>query len=203
MKNQSTDPDNSPSYRIAWANRGVLTICLLVVLPTGAHLKGGEAAPTTTQSSAAPSATRTHVSAMPPPVATDRIPPLKQQRPNCITLYDSISAHRSPMMEFKYGQIRQAGVDATGRVEIGLKTTPAAGVHDFWGGALRVSRSCNLVAGKAVLLLDDGHAGDIFIDAVCNDGDESRIITFFGCTPLQRPICDPSHHATIAIGNTR
>lgn len=50
------------------------------------------------------------------------------------------------MMEFKFGQIRQAGVDLTGHVEIGLKTTPAAGVHDFWGGALRVSRSCNLGA---------------------------------------------------------
>jgi hypothetical protein len=99
-------------------------------------------------------------------------------------------------MEFKYGQIRQSGVDVTGHIEIGLKTTPAAGVHDFWGGALRVSRSCNLVSGKAVLLLDDGHAGAIFIDSVRDDGDDSRIITFFGCTPLQRPIADLSSHET-------
>jgi hypothetical protein len=98
------------------------------------------------------------------------------------------------MMEFKYGQIMQAGIDVTGRVEIGLKTTPAAGVHDFWGGALRVSRSSNLVTGKAFLLMEDGHAGDIYIDAVRDDGDDSRIVTFFGCTPLQRRVPDPSRH---------
>jgi hypothetical protein len=88
-------------------------------------------------------------------------------------------------MEFKYGQIAQAGADVTGRVEIGLKTTPAAGVHDFWGGAVRLSCDRELIKGKAVLYLEDGRVGQILIDSVRQDADGSRIVTFFGCTPLQ------------------
>jgi len=100
-------------------------------------------------------------------------------------------------MEYAHGEIRQAGVSVTGRTEIGLKTTPAAGKHDFWGGALRVARQCAITTGKATLHLEDGRIGRILIDGVSDEeGDQTRVVTFIGCEPLQRPVVRPRQEDT-------
>ena len=92
-------------------------------------------------------------------------------------------------MEYAFGEIRQAGASVTGRTEISLKTTPAAGTHDFWGGALNVARDCTINKGKATLYLEDGRIGKILIDGVGEEeGDQSRVVTFIGCTPLERTV---------------
>jgi hypothetical protein len=92
-------------------------------------------------------------------------------------------------MEYAYGEIRQSGASVTGRTEIGLKTTPAAGNHDFWGGALRVARHCAITKGKATLHLEDGRTGRILVDGVGEEeADDSRVITFIGCSPLERQL---------------
>jgi hypothetical protein len=90
-------------------------------------------------------------------------------------------------MEYAYGEIWQAGAGVTGRIEIGLKTTPAAASYDFWGGALRVARQCPIINGKATLHLEDGRTGKILVDGVGEEDDDgSRVVTFIGCAPLQR-----------------
>ena len=90
-------------------------------------------------------------------------------------------------MEFAHGVIIQAGTDVTGRADISLKTTPAAGTHDFWGGALRVSRDCAIAKGKGILRLEDGRLGNILVDSVRDeDENDSRLVTFLGYTPLER-----------------
>lgn len=92
-------------------------------------------------------------------------------------------------MEYITGHIARNDVDLTGAIELGLKTTSAAGNHDAWGGAFSVRDGHRLAQGKYTLKLRDGRVGRIVIDSIrADDGDPgTSIATFLGVGELVAP----------------